>query len=81
MNISIVETENYVPNRIPFELIRINWLYTEVNWQPAPGKYDGVSWKRVGDAIQRLVNKVHRGDTITSLVVTTLGNSYDNRCY
>lgn len=71
MNISAESTNISGLSEIPFELIRLNVHYAQINWEPTTSTHEDFNWNNFEAAMARLENKITRGDTITNLVVTT----------
>lgn len=76
MNISTEPTNLLDLPEVPFEFIRLNVHYTNINWDPIEATHKDFNWKNFEAALTRLENKIVRGDTITSIVVTTKGSTY-----
>lgn len=74
MNISAESTNLLDLPEVPFELIRLNVHYANINWDPVDATHKDFNWKNFEAAMARLENKITRGDTITSIVVTARGD-------
>lgn len=75
MDISTEPTNLFDLPEVPFEFIRLNVRYTNINWDPIEGSHKDFNWKNFEAALTRLENKIARGDTITSIVVTDRGTN------